>query len=76
MKEQAEKYAKSITKNETYQKYLIDAFIEGWKQSGNYNISHLTNAFNLGIDTANDSKSYNQKFNKFILNLNEKRTNN
>lgn len=32
MKEQAEKYAKSITKNETYKKYLIDAFIEGWKQ--------------------------------------------
>ena len=31
MKEQAEKYAKSITKNETYQKYLINAFIEGYK---------------------------------------------
>jgi hypothetical protein len=33
MKEQAEKYAKSITKNETYQKYLIEAFISGWKQN-------------------------------------------
>lgn len=73
MKEQAEKYAKSITKNETYQKYLIDAFIEGWKQSGNYNISHLTNAFNLGIDIANSSKSYNKEFNNFISNLDKKR---
>jgi hypothetical protein len=36
MKEQAEKYAKSITKNETYQKYLIQAFLEGWKQSKNF----------------------------------------
>ena len=75
MKEQAEKYAKSITKNETYQKYLINAFVEGWKQSGNYNISNLANAFNLGIDTANSSKSYNQEFNNFITNLNEKRIN-
>ena len=31
MKNQAEKYAKSITKNETYQMYLINAFIEGYK---------------------------------------------
>ena len=33
MKEQAEEYAKNITKNETYQMYLINAFIEGWKQN-------------------------------------------
>lgn len=72
MKKQAEEYAKSITKNETYQKYLINAFLEGCKQSGKYNITDLTNAFNLGIDTANSSKSYNKEFNNFIDNLDEK----
>lgn len=59
MREQAKKYAKSITKNETYQKYLIDAFIEGWKQSGNYNIGSLANAVNLGIDIGKNNKFEN-----------------
>lgn len=46
MKEQAEKYAKSITKNETYQKYLIEAFIEGWKQCKASEITYVTSNTN------------------------------
>lgn len=33
IEEAALKYAKSISKNETYQKYLINAFLEGVKHS-------------------------------------------
>ena len=40
MIKQAEKYAKSITKNETYQMYLINAFIEGYKLA-NKNPIHI-----------------------------------
>lgn len=49
MKEKAEKYAKSITKNETYQKYLIEAFLAGYK----YKEKEITDLLNLVFEEKN-----------------------
>lgn len=55
LKEKAKEYAQSITKNETYQKYLIDAYIEGWKENPySYSKDDIKLVFKAGIKFENN----------------------
>lgn len=48
MKE-AEDYAKSITKNETYQKYLIEAFTKGYELA-HFNVTKAYEKIRLNLE--------------------------
>ena len=56
IKELALDYAKSKSNNETYQKYLSEAFIEGFNvaDSTKYSLEELNKALSYGYHTAKD----------------------